>query len=321
LKPSSSGALLFKGGFQKSLALKTLNKQIYEAFLQDFESGDDDDDDEEDEVGDENEEFEKSSDDDDDDDEEEEEDESEDDDEDEEANALGIVDPAFSNAYITPGGGSGCTAIVALVRKNKLYVANVGDSRCVLSRDGVAIEMSEDHKPEDEPEKARIVKAGGEVTADGRVNGGLNLSRAIGDHLYKKNEELTDEEQMVTALPDIRTHELDLEKDQFFFIACDGIWNSMSSQEVVDFINERMKQNKPLKIICEELFNACLAPNTDGDGSGCDNMTCILVKLKKSTDPKRTLDEDSGDEHSESTAKKAKTTNEADLYKPGSSKA
>ena len=53
---------------------------------------------------------------------------------------------------------------------------------------GKAIEMSFVHKPEDEPERNRIVKAGGKVTADGRVNGGLNLSRAIGDHAYKQNK-------------------------------------------------------------------------------------------------------------------------------------
>ena len=41
--------------------------------------------------------------------------------------------------------------------------------------------MSFDHKPEDEPEKERINKAGGKVTMDGRVNGGLNLSRALGE--------------------------------------------------------------------------------------------------------------------------------------------
>ena len=42
------------------------------------------------------------------------------------------------------------------------------------------MEMSFDHKPEDEPEMKRIKNAGGKVTPDGRVNGGLNLSRAIG---------------------------------------------------------------------------------------------------------------------------------------------
>ena len=53
-------------------------------------------------------------------------------------------------------------------------------SRCVVCREGKAVEMSADHKPEDELEMKRIKNAGGKVTADGRVNGGLNLSRAIG---------------------------------------------------------------------------------------------------------------------------------------------
>lgn len=42
------------------------------------------------------------------------------------------------------------------------------------------MDMSYDHKPEDEVELARIKNAGGKVTTEGRVNGGLNLSRAIG---------------------------------------------------------------------------------------------------------------------------------------------
>ena len=71
-----------------------------------------------------------------------------------------------------PGNDSGCTAVVALLVGRELYVANAGDSRCVVCRDGKAIEMSYDHKPEDEIERTRINKAGGRVTQDGRVNGG-----------------------------------------------------------------------------------------------------------------------------------------------------
>ena len=78
------------------------------------------------------------------------------------------------------GKDSGTTAIVSVIYNNILYVANAGDSRCVLCRDGSAIEMSIDHKPEDDSERARIENAGGKITMDGRINGGLNLSRAIG---------------------------------------------------------------------------------------------------------------------------------------------
>lgn len=79
-----------------------------------------------------------------------------------------------------PGSDSGTTAVVALIRGRQLIVANAGDSRCVVSEGGRAVDMSYDHKPEDEVELARIKNAGGKVTMDGRVNGGLNLSRAIG---------------------------------------------------------------------------------------------------------------------------------------------
>ncbi|CAF3618591.1 unnamed protein product [Rotaria sp. Silwood1] len=207
--------------------------------------------------------------------EEEEEDDDDDDDDDEEEiddEDLGMLD--MDN---DPGSSSGCTAVVTLLRDKQLYVANAGDSRCVVCRNGRAIEMSFDHKPEDPKERGRIEKAGYKVTSDGRVSGGLNLSRAIGDHAYKKNSSLSAEEQAITALPDIRTLTLD-DQDEFMIIACDGIWNFMSSQDVIDFVRLRLDE-KTLSQICEELFMHCLAPNTCGDGTGCDNMTAIIVKF------------------------------------------
>ncbi len=41
-----------------------------------------------------------------------------------------------------PGSSSGCTAVVTLLHDKQLFVANAGDSRCVLCRNGRAIEMS-----------------------------------------------------------------------------------------------------------------------------------------------------------------------------------
>ncbi|XP_053315409.1 protein phosphatase 1G [Spea bombifrons] len=200
-----------------------------------------------------------------------------------------------------PGSDSGTTAVVALIRGKQLIVANAGDSRCVVSERGKAVDMSYDHKPEDELELARIKNAGGKVTMDGRVNGGLNLSRAIGDHFYKRNKNLPAEEQMISALPDIKVLTLN-DDHNFMVIACDGIWNVMSSQEVVDFIQERIdrpaKNGEPvvLSSIVEELLDQCLAPDTSGDGTGCDNMTCVIIRFQphstNSLEPsKRKLDE------------------------------
>ena len=66
----------------------------------------------------------------------------------------------------------------------EIYCANAGDSRTVMSEKGNAVDLSKDHKPELPEERSRIIKAGGEVM-DGRVNGMLALSRAMGDFDYK----------------------------------------------------------------------------------------------------------------------------------------
>ena len=73
---------------------------------------------------------------------------------------------------------------MALVTPNEIYCANAGDSRTVICEYGNATEMSKDHKPDLPEERSRIIRAGGEVV-EGRVNGMLALSRAIGDFDYK----------------------------------------------------------------------------------------------------------------------------------------
>lgn len=77
---------------------------------------------------------------------------------------------------------------MALFHGNTLYVANAGDSRSVLCRNNKPFPLSVDHKPDDALEKNRIKEAGGFVS-EGRVNGNLNLSRALGDLEYKNNKE------------------------------------------------------------------------------------------------------------------------------------
>uniref|UniRef100_A0A0D9WSQ0 protein-serine/threonine phosphatase n=1 Tax=Leersia perrieri TaxID=77586 RepID=A0A0D9WSQ0_9ORYZ len=61
------------------------------------------------------------------------------------------------------GPNCGSTACVAIVKNNQLVVANAGDSRCVISRNGQAYNLSRDHKPELEAERERILKAGGYI--------------------------------------------------------------------------------------------------------------------------------------------------------------
>ncbi|KAJ8755509.1 hypothetical protein K2173_019307 [Erythroxylum novogranatense] len=175
------------------------------------------------------------------------------------------------------GPNSGSTACVAIIRDNQLVVANAGDSRCVISRKGQACNLSKDHKPELDIERDRILKAGGFIQV-GRVNGSLNLARAIGDMEFKQNKTLPAEKQIVTAYPDITTIEL-CEDDEFLVLACDGIWDCMSSQQLVDYVREQLNTENKLSTVCEKVFDRCLAPTAGGEG--CDNMTMVLVQFKK----------------------------------------
>lgn len=84
------------------------------------------------------------------------------------------------------------------------------------------MELSFDHKPENAEELNRITKAGGTVK-EGRVNGNLNLSRAFGDFMYKLNEKIAFEEQIIISKPDINVVKRE-GKDTFILMGCDGIW-------------------------------------------------------------------------------------------------
>jgi len=172
---------------------------------------------------------------------------------------------------------SGCTASVGIVSRNKIWVANAGDSRSVLGMKGRAKPLSFDHKPQNEGEKARITAAGGFVDF-GRVNGNLALSRAIGDFEFKKSADLSPEQQIVTAFPDVVTHEVSGD-DEFLVIACDGIWDCQSSQAVVEFVRRGIAAKQDLHLICENMMDNCLASNSETGGVGCDNMTMIVIGL------------------------------------------
>ena len=170
---------------------------------------------------------------------------------------------------------TGCTAcVLGIDEKNKkLYFANAGDSRVVMSKKGVAFAQSEDHKPEKEIEKARIYKAEGWIS-DGRVKGNLNLTRGFGDLEYKQNKNLKPEEQMITANPDIKV--VDFEKDiDFVIIGCDGIWDCLKNQEACDFVAKRLKDNPSGKIskIIEEMMDSIVAKDLYKEsGVGCDKI-------------------------------------------------
>uniref|UniRef100_A0A7S4NUM3 PPM-type phosphatase domain-containing protein n=1 Tax=Guillardia theta TaxID=55529 RepID=A0A7S4NUM3_GUITH len=179
---------------------------------------------------------------------------------------------------------AGCTANVVVLTAKEIFVANAGDSRSVLCRKGQAVPLSEDHKPNNPKERSRITSAGGWVSeaANGhfRVNGNLNLSRSIGDLKYKSDSKLPPSKQVITAEPDVRRIPR-TEEDEFIITACDGVWDCMSNQQLVDFVRARLKSNQVISKICEDIFEKCISVDPkQTQGIGGDNMTCIIIKLK-----------------------------------------
>lgn len=118
----------------------------------------------------------------------------------------------------------GSTACVLYLLENQLYVANVGDTMAVLSREGTAYVLTVRHHPWARAEQDRIRELGGYISLQGLVEGDLCLTRAFGYHHLLP---------FVTANPSIK--ELFLgPKDEFVLIATSSFWRVMTYQMAVD---------------------------------------------------------------------------------------
>lgn len=188
---------------------------------------------------------------------------------------------------------TGSTAVVALLectespevgRPVRVVVANCGDSRAILCRGGVALPLTEDHKPGDPEETARIEKAGGFVGAVGpcmRIDGwGLNLSRALGDFHYKARHDLSVAEQKVSVIPDIRCADITPD-DEFLLLACDGVFELHSCQEAVDIVRQQLLAEASPEEAVETLLDAsCSEDLMSTQGRGSDNVSAMVVLLR-----------------------------------------
>jgi len=164
--------------------------------------------------------------------------------------------------------GSTCIAVLIEEATSTLWVANVGDSRCVISSDGAATALSIDHKPSHPPEEERIKAAGGWVSF-GRVMGFLGVSRAFGDSEMKAASS-----KMIIATPEISTRNL-TSKDEFLVLACDGLWDVFENEDVCNLIRQTFKENQNCTQVCKETVRQAIdIYNTN------DNVSVITVKLQ-----------------------------------------
>ncbi|WJX93972.1 protein-serine/threonine phosphatase [Trifolium repens] len=170
-----------------------------------------------------------------------------------------------SNRCIQKDWHPGCTAIAAIVSGNKLFVANSGDCRAILCRAGNPIALSTDHVASCLQERERVIRHGGQVhwqVDTWRVGlPALQVTRSIGDDDLKP---------AVTAEPEITESTL-CEEDEFLVMASDGLWDVMSSLDVINIIKDTVKE--------AGMCSKRLATEAGERGSK-DNITVIVVFLR-----------------------------------------
>ena len=173
---------------------------------------------------------------------------------------------------------AGCTSNVVLISDKVVYCANAGDSRSIISNGKQVLPLNEDHKPTMPQEQERIKKAGGCIFG-GRINGSINLSRAIGDLDFKRNVNLKPNEQLVSAEPDITSKKLS-PQDKFILMGCDGVWEILNAKQLCEIVIKRLEEDneRQLSKVVEELLDKGIAKD-DSDGRGMDNMSSILILL------------------------------------------
>ena len=172
---------------------------------------------------------------------------------------------------------SGSTGLVVILfnhgKNSYLNVMNNGDCRSILCRDNLALPLTKDHKPHWPEETHRIEQLGGKILWDGHGDWrilNLSVSRAFGD---------LDSVPYVTHRPDIYRYPLD-KKDKFIVMACDGLWDVLKNDEVVNYILNNCYDNT-LTTRVNKQFNVAkgLAEYALKKGS-TDNITIIIIFLR-----------------------------------------
>ncbi|XP_021719300.1 probable protein phosphatase 2C 39 isoform X1 [Chenopodium quinoa] len=164
------------------------------------------------------------------------------------------------SADLGKGGSTAVTAI--LINCQKLVVANLGDSRAVISRNGKAKQLSVDHEPDSE--RKDIEDRGGFVTKFpgdvARVDGQLAVARAFGDKTMKDH---------LSSDPHITVEMIDEDTD-FVLLASDGIWHVMNNQEAVDCIKNVKDAREAAKALIEEALHR----------KSTDDISVVVVKFQ-----------------------------------------
>jgi protein phosphatase 1L len=159
----------------------------------------------------------------------------------------------------------GTTATFSMILDGKLWTANVGDSRAILSNSGVPISLSEDAKPLDPRYKRGIEKRGGEVQFHGlwRINADLSCARAIGDfRLHGANSA----RPKITMMPLSSIH-----PGSDLLIACDGNFDVASTKQIIQAVHAH-RDTAP-GVLARNLVHSAHASGSR------DNISMLVIRI------------------------------------------
>lgn len=163
----------------------------------------------------------------------------------------------------------GSTACIAFIIDNDLWISSLGDTRAILSVNGLPIALSQDAGLDTEEQKKTVIKRGGTITFtdDLRVNGSLNMSRSA-----------CEQDLSINTRPKIVKFPLDLLPPgiKCLCIACDGVFDILSSNFVAASLHFNLENNTSID-------HAAISLVADAYKKGSrDNISTILVDLNQS---------------------------------------
>ncbi len=143
----------------------------------------------------------------------------------------------------------------------------------------VSHDVTNDHHPDLISEKQRIEKCGGEIKKvdekspyrvfwKNSMIPGLAMTRAIGDVVCQSLG--------VIPEPDVATINLSPD-DKYLLICSDGVWEFLSSQQVIDTIN--LDPSITLQTKIEALAKKAYDLWIDNEKEVSDDITCMLINL------------------------------------------
>ncbi len=158
---------------------------------------------------------------------------------------------------------SGSTASVALIFENKLYVANIGDSKVVLSDNGHTRPMTDDQSPKGRY-KRRVEKRGGTIVngKPPRVEGMLAVAGAFGDVFIRG----------IALKVDVTSYDLRKLAEggkNFLIVGSDGLWDVTTPRRAVDYVSSMHDLTRSGDHLVRYAYN---------EGS-TDNISALCVTL------------------------------------------